>query len=322
MKHPMKRRRFWKIALMLVVPLALLAMIAFVIERNSWRPRTIVTWAAEPERFQFSPDGRTLIFVADGLYICDVASLTQRMQLDLHGGFFLENGGYLVASSGDGVEILSVWDGKSIASAPKDFEPVGVLADESTLIGWMSDESVDARQKLFRWNWRSDRPPRFSVRLSAEPNGPIRLLADKATLSDGKHFWDLATGKLRFQLETGYEARFQLINPSSFMVFREGNKVRILDYRTGQVHASMAVASSKSNNLEFKVSPDGTMLAKFNRWGAGKPQISLLDIPSGRLLRKIEVPISTSNDYRLAFSPDGRTLGVAIAGAVKLWRIK
>jgi len=319
-----KRKRIWKIGLLFAVPLALLAMIALVLERNSWWPRTIKTWAVEPNHLQFSPDGRTLAFNDGGLYICDVASCTQKMELDMAGGLFLEKGSYMtaVSYSAPSLQILSVWDGKTIAVAPKDFDPVGVLADESTLIGWMSDQSVDARQKLFRWNWRSDRVPQPYARLSKKPEGPILLLSDKATLSDGRHFWDLATGKLRFQLEYEQEdeVRDQLSNPSSFMAFREGNTVRILDYRMGKVRGSVAVASSKSD--DFKVSPDGTMLAEFEHWTTGKPQINLWDIPNGRLLRQIEVPVSTNSTYSLAFSPDGRTLAVALCSTVKLWRIK
>jgi len=79
-----KTKRLWKFGLLLFVPLALYFYIA---ERNSWRPKTIVTMNGLEARFvKFSPDGRYLAVEtrnSEGgvtpwgdLYIYDVSART------------------------------------------------------------------------------------------------------------------------------------------------------------------------------------------------------------------------------------------------------
>lgn len=315
----MKRQRFWKLILLLAVLLLPLVLFAQIRERNSWRPRTIATMVVEPGKFQFSPDGHTLVFYDDGLYICDVASATQRMRIETGSYFcFIENGKYLAAPLGENVKVFSVWDGKTIVSGPKGFTPQGVLADESTLVGGMY---ADGNRKLYRWNWRSNDAPRVLLHLPKLPEGPLRLLPDKATLTDGEHFWDL-TGKLRFKIPHDARIANQINNPSSFIAFSDGKKVQIWNYKTGKLHGSVALAPASGAIISLKVSPDGTMLAELARTTAGTAHVNLWDIPGGRLLRQIEVPQSNSGKYVMALSPDGCTLAVIIAGSVKLWRIK
>lgn len=329
------RQRFVKLARLLtalVVPLVLLLLFVYVRERNSWRPRTMSPSPAEPRRIQFSSNSSTVVLHDDVVYIYDVKSGKMPIYTNTFPSSycFIENGKYLAVpleaggtKAGERVNILSVWNGKSIASGPKEFLPVGVLADESTIIGRIA--TSDEYNNLYRWNWRSDRAPRLFLRLPEFAGGHLEILSDKATLTDGKHFWDL-TGKLRFKTPQDADIRNQLYNPSRFMALSDeknnGKKVQIWNYQTGKVQASVALASSAHQRGTFKVSPDGTMLAELARTRRSNRHLNLWDIPSGRLLRQMEVPLSTSGDYIMVFSPDGGTVAVAIAGSIILWRIK
>lgn len=276
------------------------------------------------------PDSRTLVMNDDGVYIFNVASGTRPINLATATSAycFIENGKYLAVTyyekgSGfdeGGIKIVSVADGKIIASGPKGFIPMGVLADESTVLGGMST-AVEGNRKLFAWNWRSDSSPRLFLRLPKVPQSPLQMMPDKATLTDGKHFWDLK-GKLRFKIPQDADIRSQIINPSNFIALSDNKKAQIWNSQTGKVQGSVAIGSSYGDRTSFKVSPDGTMLARLILPWKGTPHVKLWDIAGGKLLRRIEVPFSTSNVYVFVFSPDGRTLAVAIAGKVLLWRIK
>ncbi len=310
----MKRRRFWKFALLLAVPLALFATIA---NYNSWRPRTIKTEAVEPSELQFSSDGRTLILEGSPVYICDLASSTSS---SLEMGFpcsLIENGKYLA----DSMQILSVRDKKIVTWVPQSFVLVGVLADQSTLI---LAKLYDVHSRaLFRWNWRSDLAPKLYVRLQEVPDRRLRIMSDKATLTDEKHIWDLK-GNLRFKIPQETHVTYPMhnpspmYNPSMFIALSDGSKVQIWNCATGKVQGSVAVISPRGSRMIFKVSPDGTMLAAHAMF-KGDFQISLWDIESGQRLRQIDLP---NFAWEFAFSPDGRTLAVAFTDTVKLWRIK
>ncbi|HEY0074253.1 MAG TPA: WD40 repeat domain-containing protein [Abditibacteriaceae bacterium] len=344
MKSVLSRRHVWKIALVLLVPLALYAYIA---ERNSWRPKTMVLDALVGN-IQFSPDGRTLIVedqndeFREDLILCDVASGTMSARIPMaEYSCFIENGKYMAAFCSSErfepqeqrVKIFSVPDAKVAMSGPKNFIPVGVLADESTLIGLMVSNGIEDANvvnnakvvdnaKLFRWNWRTDRAPQLHLRLPKAPQNKPWILPDKATLTDGDHFWDLATGKLRFQIRRDADITSRSFgvphaNTASLIAYLGDEKVKIWNYKTGKLQYSVAFDVTSG----LMLSPDNsTLVGAIGRNG----EIKLQDIHSGQLLRQLE--ISTDNDfYRLAFSPDGRTLAAAPDGGegiVKLWRVK
>lgn len=313
----MKRRwKFGKFGLLLLVPLALYLGITAIIERNSWELRTIKTWAFEPRWLRFSPDSRTLLFPDGALYMGDVVTLRQTAVLEQErSGYFIENGQYMVGSS-----IRSVPHGKVIAALPKNFSPLGVLADQSTLIGQRDNE-------IFAWNWHSNRAPKLLARLKNR-DGRLHLLSDKTTLIDNQHLWDLKTGKILRRLTEDVNPVTQLDNPPDLLVFIQtrGNQARIWNYKTGKDYAIIKFGSNAGFMPDVRISPDGTLLAVLvisGKAGRGeKHEVILWDTKSGKVLRKIEAPRSSTNDYRLAFSPDSRTLALATASAITLWRIK
>ncbi len=312
----MKNKRFWKFALLLLVPLALYLGIMAIVEHNSWKLRTIsLIHSPEPGRAQFSPDGRTL-FCRDGgsdVYICDVKLRTARLSQIGYYRYFIENGKYVVSAGSSGIVIRSMPDEKLVTKVPKDFFPVGVLADGSTLIGRMDGKD---RRNLFRWKWRSDHNPKFHVRLSQENDNFFYILADKATITDGTRFWNLATGKLRFKSPT--EARVFDTSPR-FITFLSPDRktVQIWNYQTGKLHKKMSLTNP---TLTTALSPDGTMLATEN--SSKILQVDVWDVKSGRLLRQLPIPSNTGMVWGIAFSPDNGTLAVSFTCAIYLWRIK
>ncbi len=311
------KRRPWKFALLLLVPLALYFYIA---ERNSWRPKTIRIYSFDPVFLEFSPDGRTLIFGDGGefnIYVCDVALRSQRVILeDAYAHCFIENGKYLAAvvseSNESRVKIFSMPDGAEIASGPKNFRPIGTLADESTIIGHIPNEANYCT--LYRWNWHFDSKPQPYKRLTQQPTRRLRILADKTTLTDGEQFWDLATGKLRFKNNSSL--RYEFDNASRFMTSLTADRktVQIWNCKTGKKQKSMPFNSL----IRFaKVSPDGTLLAESSM----KPQVNLWDVQSGKVVRQLDW--SQGHNYSEAFSCDGRTFAIADQQAIiHLWRIK
>lgn len=331
----MKTKRFWKFALLLLVPLALYFYIA---ERNSWRPKKIEL-GIFPRSLLFSPDSRTLVVedasdeFRDDLVLCDVASASRKGSIEkAESECFLEKGTYLAAFCSSErfepkeqrVKIFSVKDAKEVASGPQNFLPVGVLADDSTLIGLISTKGTGA---LYRWNWRTDSTPQLYLRFPKVPENTPWLLPDKVTLSDGNHFWDLSTGKQRFQIwrdgEVVISSSHSLHIPSaSHLAFLEGdeksNTVRIWNYKTGKLESSMPYGQASYGLSGLQLSPDNSTMAVANG-DAGR--IELISIPNGQVLRQLQVP--KSDRYRLQFSPDGRTLAsVSDEGDVLLCRVK
>lgn len=334
----MKTIRFWKFGLLLLVPVALYFYIA---ERNSWRPKTLVL-GIFPRDIQFSPDNRTLIVedqsseFRDDLILCDARSATPRGHIEMaEYPCFVDAGKYVAAFCSSErfepreqrVKIFSVPDAKMAMSGPKNFIPVGVLADESTLIGFMATGEFDSN-KLFQWNWRADKAPRFYRRLPKTSLNMPWLLPDKATLTDGAHFWDLATGKLRFEIKRSADIpppRFRTPGSASasLMAFLEGEdkavKVQVWNYKTGKRQSSVTLLSGPFSGLVL--SPDNTMLAGAPGEMGSKSEVRLWDIKDGQTLRQLKVP--QDDTYRLAFSPDSRTLAaIGSEGTIHLWRIK
>jgi WD40 repeat protein len=202
---------------------------------------------------------------------------------------------------------------KLVAKGPKDFSPIGVLADGSTLIGRMDGKE---RRNLFRWNWRSDRSPKFHVRLYGETDSFLYLLEDKATITDRTHFWDLSTGKLRFKSQR--EAVPFNISPRFIAFLSQDRKsVQIWNYQTGKLHKNMALSTP---TLVIALSPDGTMLA--TEKSGQKLQVDLYDVKSGRLLRQLPLQSNTVMIWGITFSPDSSTLAVSSTYTINLWRIK
>lgn len=338
----MKRR--WKFALLLLVPLALYFYIA---ERNSWRPKTIVTGSSEVDFVKYSPDGRYLVVLAGMvgdqsllLYDAQSRSVIYKIKDVSEPLFFLDaehlavQGSYGKASAPDGtvcddrLNIYSVPEGKLLETAPQLLEFFGALDDGKTLLGWYDPYN----RKLIRWNWHWVSPlePALSEK-SIEKASPLwnaDILADGKTLwlraqksSSNLEFWDLNSQKLRFKVKLSIGDGFCMSSTRNGLCAlsranADGDKIEIWNYKTGKRQRSFSALP----RLEVTLSPDGTLLVACD---GQNPTIYLQDIKTGKVVRRIPRQASPSSTYALDFSPDGRTLASGSDdGTVKLWRIK
>lgn len=345
------KRRAWKSALLLLVPLALYAYIA---ECNSWRPKTIALPSfVIPRHLRFSPDGRLLAFVDVGMgdktdvLICDVA--TERMVARIEsaeGPLFLGQSEKIAVScpsekTSDSewrTKIYSVPNVKLITVGPRFYTHDRVLSDGKTLIGWMQNKQYG---KLFRWDSNSNKPPTQCFALPALPPQETArrfwLLADNTSVIDEYnetknashrtlHCWDVFTQKLVFKVrERGGNLISFGSSSNGLFAFFNGDKLEVWNCKTGQLQSSFAatqllranekVSSLSIDNLEF--SPDGSLIAA----SINNNYVGVWDTNTGKSIRYLTV--KHKHIGSLAFSPDGRILATGgDDGTVKLWRIK
>ena len=103
------KRRLWKFALVLLVPLALYAYIA---ERNSWRPKTLLSTTGAISLLKFSQDGSYLAVEQDSeVFLIEVSSrqIIKKIQTEIKTISLSElpPGNYLVKVYSDDNELLS-----------------------------------------------------------------------------------------------------------------------------------------------------------------------------------------------------------------------
>lgn len=344
----MKRHRFWKLALLLAVPLVLLAITA---ERNSWRPKTIVS----PDRqstingkVQFSPDGR---------YLNCARSNTNgytRVFYDLPAGRLfdftvLANSNYIAFVSNNriacGNRVYSFPEGEPLFHSPRARRFIGALPDGKTLLTLQEPSEVET---VTAWKVQTGQQSgRASQSLFPTPPVPakntwrrIYFLADKRTLAIADHktddngepvfeaprdkrwgikFWDIEKRKILFTIPVicyGPVVSFES-GICAFSTPLQGNIVEVWNYKTGRQIGRIAYPFNVFIST-YAPSPDGTLLAVSS--SKNLHTIELWDIQSGKVIRTLDVR-DTIKD--LAFSPDGRTLASGSDdGSVKLWRIK
>jgi WD40 repeat protein len=164
----MKRR--WKLGLVFLVPLMLYG---YIVERNSWRPKTIEVDTPLEGPLSFSPDGRYLAvpsFRKSGttcIYLCDVKSRNVIGQIEgATCPYFLTNQLLAAVYRPDDehqrhTRIYSVPNGKLMASSPQNFiffsstdEGLFLLGNRmSELQAFLPNLSSNG-EAVYSWDWR------------------------------------------------------------------------------------------------------------------------------------------------------------------------
>ena len=343
------KRLLWKFTLVLLVPLALYAYIA---ERASWRPKTIL----QPKKMfgmgysaihlKFSESNRYLAVGrddaaseqnADEILLYDVKAERIVRKLKAIRPIFIGTD-YLIVESDDCAEVYSIPDGKLIARSSEDFGYYTMMPDGKTLVGslfkgpgrWTPNIVWDFSAQTLRKD-NSQLP-----QLPKDTHGQYELLADRQTLlireehtmfengevSGGGHagmqFWDAKEKKSRLHLKEWTDVH-STGNVSStangLCAFWLSNKVELWNYKTGQLLNTLSIGSIEVMAL----SPDGTLLAGMK--DDYREVIHLWDTKTGQAVRSLSTEQGMVSG--LAFSPDGGTLASASHdGAIRLWRIK
>jgi WD40 repeat protein len=132
--------------------------------------------------------------------------------------------------------------------------------------------------------------------------------------------YDGESGKLLRSLtgHSGVIAGFAFSEDGHILVSTGTDKtVRVWNPNTGNLLRSFAV-SSGDGDIAF--SPDGKLLAKYNKYYTLNGAVELWDFNAGRLLSTIE---QRPDGKSLAFSPDGRILAIgSFSGSITLWAIE
>lgn len=336
----MKRRRYWKLGLLIAVPLVLFAVVA---ERNSWRPRTITvndgTWYLD--RVQLSPDGRFLSltpFDSDPnpprFFEISTGRVFSFSGLSYNAPRFISKNRFTF-----GNRIYALNNENDIVSLPQVSEFVGELFDGKTLL--LGPEQTNNKGEILVWDSTSRSTPRILSPLPPLPSkGTIRtfkLLADKRTLaihdylpkparlekekqSGRSHqqnpsilsFWDIKQQKLIFTI--AQRSIPQLSTIGGFCGCRnDKGDLEIWNYHTGQMLNKFRRYLESCGAL----SPDGTLYAFGSEY---RSDINLWDTRSGKVIRTLKG--HGTQTMSLDFSPDGHTLVSNNYKTIQIWRIK
>jgi WD40 repeat protein len=345
------KRRVWKIALLLVVPLALFA---FVAERKSWRPKTIAVTGEKVTDIKFSPDGWHLLAVVNeprsSIYICDLFKKAPVKQLLLLGPrvSFLDEKRLVSMGFGLRPAVYSVPDGKLLTTGPNQFDVAGAKPDGTVLL---SKINFDADLQIYSWDPLVSGQPQPILLLPAVRLQPVEerkyeytsfgLMNDNNTAlistyvgvygacgnglsgqnyPHGLLFWDVAHRRTLAQVHIDDSAVTAIASArSGICAIQTAQSLSFWNYQTGQRLNSITL--SKFGGVptgNIALSPDGTILAGRIK---EKGNIGLWNTKDGRLLRELRSHNSAASNH--AFSPDGRTLATCSGDStIQLWRIQ
>lgn len=229
--------RYWKIVLLLALPLALYLGIR---ERNSWRPVTIVapdvTGQGSPGHnrnskwfiLQFSPDGRYLGISKAELfpdtegdiqfYDFQTRRLSKRTSLATNSFCFLDNQrfiGHRAVSDRQELVVCSVPEGRQLARYPYEMNVIGAKPDGTVLL-----QTFGENHALWSWNATSHAAPVkiLSLQIDQKQRIPDRamqvcyswLLADRQTFLLGRGIVNRGSRKVWSERPRGRDCSLSL----------------------------------------------------------------------------------------------------------------
>ncbi len=339
-------KRFWKIALLLAVPLALFA---FAAACNELSPKTLVIVPGSGGSLSsasFTVDGRYILADdSEEFYVWDVAAKRVVLKL-MYQGFvpaYLGNERFIVSADDLPDKGTALPERFKFIAWPSGFTPawLNFPPDGKTWLGVVS--GAGEQEWIASWSVFGAASPKLLFPLNQKPSGSavqsdVGMLADKKTVlvsyfreqergqpaGAGLQLWDIETKKMRllkldrlmrefiFSVASTVDGRLFLFNPRL-------NKVVVANYKSGLKIREFSLKSFRNpvdGRYTVSISPDCSVLAGQT---VGMTDVGLWDMKTGNLLRRIPAP----NTSLLDFSPDSRTLASGgDDGTVKLWRIK
>ncbi len=137
--------------------------------------------------------------------------------------------------------------------------------------------------------------------------------------------WDLATGKVRFDLGKGLGSNALAFSPdSTLLAVESGPHVQLIDLKTGKPRHQLQVKPGAGWVAALAFSRDGATLAtSWRSADAGAPgELAVWDVASGAPLRPPTPTAYAGNSWVQAFSPDGDQLFWAGSNkAVMRWKV-
>ncbi len=173
-----------------------------------------------------------------------------------------------------------------------------------------------------------ERIPRCYCRGSAYQIGAVAVSPDGSTLAAcgtvGTKLWDLATGRLLLDLQTGIGPAMLALAPDGrrLVVARNGGFGDKPNVSVWEIENGRGVRTLRGLNCVVEkcvVSADGRRIAALaQNW-----QVGIWERESGRLVRLLDVPPGTLTDNAgMAFSPDGRQFAFSAGHTASQWNVE
>lgn len=350
----MKYHRFWKFALVFVLPLALYAFIA---ERNSWRPQQITPAQAYDtkstegitqaiEEIEFSPDGRFVlakrVTVREhsnnsslDFLLYDVASKKTYVLSDA----FFNLPAFIDKSH------LVGWDSRqdtkinknqsktpllpqplNLVTLPNGFRRLGVFSNSTTLFGTV-DNTIPPTQ-LWTWDYKNNKAPQKWLCPKNKLLFSNCILLDDETLlisyggdSINYDVWNIKTKKVNHlpELKNQPGELIGIMPDESWLISDNKGKVTIWDYKKHKPIRTIIVEGySKYANLansDLKLSPDGHFLYAENIL---EDYFDIWTVDTGKLLKRVHTAV-----LGIDFAPNKNTIATGdYNGNIDFWNIK
>ena len=328
-----------------------LALYAYIAERNSWRPKTIVVAPGRGiNSLEFSPNGK-YIFASNcnsygyefEYFVCEFTTRRCRpLSVVLQTPFLFLDKNHVVGWTREQINKSKIIAGISplfgdmkLVSPPANFMQLGALPNSKTLIGFLiKNPDIDSRYELWTWKADSTNAPQTCFRFKKErANTDHVSFWSYFPLQDGRHIlilhanaryeiFDVFSKTRRFVKLDQHKKYAPVASMANGLVFLLSNKgtLETWDYKTLRLLKTIQCESypkSPPNKVVSEVAfsaASNLMIMRNNG-----TEILMWETNTGKLIRRIK----TKKLSHLTFSPDGRTLATGhYDGTIQLWRIK